>query len=90
MACGDVFIIMRPAWRRSVHNSVGLRTKVHARNSCHRNSWTEAQAEAGRRLAFVYDDLSTPQHHFGIQHRIDVLQRIALKQDDVGHLPRLD
>ena len=41
-------------------------------------------ASLRRRLSFVYDDLPASQHDFGIQHRIDVLEWIALKQDDVG------
>jgi hypothetical protein len=42
------------------------------------------------RLALVDDDLTALDHHFGVEHRIDVFQRIALKQDDVGHLAWLD
>lgn len=42
------------------------------------------------RLAPVDDNLTALDHHFGIQHRIDVFQRIALKQNDVGHFAWLD
>jgi len=40
--------------------------------------------------ALVDHNLAAAHHNFGVQHRIDVVERIAFHQNDVGQLTRLE
>src|SRR5580765_5808081 len=54
-----------------------------------RSAQREGGSRTSRVLPLVYDDLALFKHDLRLQHLVDVERRVAVDQDDVGELARL-